>query len=94
MLQLSPFCLGCAAMSIAAVKRETPQNDMVTRADLPGVAIRKSSLYDLRFTQHPFDAFTISRFRLLSCMQLETLNVEHVRDDLVLRPSFKSVKVC
>ncbi|EED77968.1 predicted protein [Postia placenta Mad-698-R] len=46
------------------------------------------SLGDVQFTQHPLDAFTISRFHLLPHTQLEILHLDNGGNDAKLRPSF------
>ncbi|EED85473.1 predicted protein [Postia placenta Mad-698-R] len=50
--------------------------------------LRELALTDVRFTQHPCDAGTISCFRLLPHTQLDALYLNHGRDDIELRPSF------
>ncbi|EED85494.1 predicted protein [Postia placenta Mad-698-R] len=50
--------------------------------------LKRLILHHVQFTQHPLDASAFSRFHLLLHMQLETLDLDHGRDDSELRPSF------
>ncbi|EED85445.1 predicted protein [Postia placenta Mad-698-R] len=50
--------------------------------------LKELSLHGVRFTQQPFDASTISQFRLLPRMQLETLTLNTLDNGSVPTPSF------
>ncbi|EED79244.1 predicted protein [Postia placenta Mad-698-R] len=50
--------------------------------------LKRLILHHVQFTQHPLNASAFSRFHLLPHMQLETLDLDHGRDDSELRPSF------
>ncbi|EED85430.1 predicted protein [Postia placenta Mad-698-R] len=50
--------------------------------------LKELTLHDIQFTQHPFDASTISHFRLLPRTQLDTLVLGHGYSNTELKPSF------